>query len=99
MTGGDPGVTGVYYDDEYNHNLLPAGTTSCHGPADRGRGHLRLADDLEVTRLDAGQGIPGLQSDRASILQMTGTPQTLLEPGDASRSIRRPASRSTRTRT
>ncbi|MGI8572875.1 MAG: alkaline phosphatase family protein [Solirubrobacteraceae bacterium] len=31
VTGGNPGTTGVYYDAEYNHNLLPAGTTSCTG--------------------------------------------------------------------
>ena len=29
VTGGDPAVTGVYYDDTYNHALLPAGTTNC----------------------------------------------------------------------
>ena len=26
LTGGGPGTTGVYYDDTYNHALLPAGT-------------------------------------------------------------------------
>jgi hypothetical protein len=31
MTGGDPRATGVYYDVEFNHSLLEAGTTSCHG--------------------------------------------------------------------
>ncbi|HEY3480827.1 MAG TPA: alkaline phosphatase family protein, partial [Streptomyces sp.] len=29
VTGGNPGTTGVYYDDTYNHALLPAGTTKC----------------------------------------------------------------------
>ena len=29
LTGGGPGTTGVYYDDTYNHALLPAGTTNC----------------------------------------------------------------------
>jgi hypothetical protein len=31
VTGGNPRTTGVYYDDEYSHAVLPAGTTSCHG--------------------------------------------------------------------
>ena len=32
VTGGDPSVTGVYYDASYNHSLLPPGTTTCpHG--------------------------------------------------------------------
>ena len=28
MTGGDPKVTGIYYDVEYSHGVFPAGTTS-----------------------------------------------------------------------
>ena len=32
------------------------------------------------TRLDAGQGIPGLQTDPSKIMQMTGNPQTVLNP-------------------
>ena len=32
MTGGDPKVTGIYYDDEYSHGVFPPGTTSCTGP-------------------------------------------------------------------
>ena len=31
VTGGNPSSTGVYYDDTWNHALLPAGTTSCNG--------------------------------------------------------------------
>ena len=29
FTGGGPGTTGVYYDDTYNHALLPPGTVDC----------------------------------------------------------------------
>ncbi|MCU1466229.1 MAG: phosphodiesterase [Actinomycetia bacterium] len=29
LTGGGAGTTGVYYDDTYNHALLPAGTRDC----------------------------------------------------------------------
>jgi hypothetical protein len=32
MTGGDPKVTGIYYDDEYSHGVFPPGTTNCSGP-------------------------------------------------------------------
>lgn len=31
VTGGNPSSTGIYYDDSYNHALLPAGTTNCSG--------------------------------------------------------------------
>lgn len=77
LTGGNPSSTGIYYDDTYNHTLLPAGTTSCAG----------VAPGVEVTyfeqldknphALDAGQGLAGLPN---SILQMTGSPQSLIDP-------------------
>jgi hypothetical protein len=79
MTGGDPRATGVYYDVEYNHNLYEAGTTSCTGPTGADVIY-DSPDDLDDTRLDAGQGIPGLQSDPSKIMQMTGNPQTVLNP-------------------
>ncbi len=77
MTGGDPRATGVYYDVEYNHNVYEAGTTKCTGPTG-GDVIYDSPDDIDSTRLDAGQGIPGLQSDPSKILQMTGNPQTVL---------------------
>ena len=80
MTGGDPRATGVYYDVEYNHNLYEAGTTSCNGQPTGADVVYDSPDDLNVTRLDAGQGIPGLQSDPSKIMQMTGNPQTVLNP-------------------
>jgi hypothetical protein len=36
MTGGDPKVTGIYYDDEYSHGVFPPGTTKCSGPVPGG---------------------------------------------------------------
>ena len=36
MTGGDPKVTGIYYDDEYSHGVFPPGTTNCSGPVPGG---------------------------------------------------------------
>jgi hypothetical protein len=80
MTGGDPRATGVYYDVEYNHDLYEAGTTSCHGQPTGADVIYDSPDELDPTRLDAGQGIPGLLNDPSKILQMTGTPQTLINP-------------------
>ncbi len=77
MTGGDPRTTGVYYDVEYNHALLEAGTTSCQGKTLGADVVYDSPDDRDVTKLDAGQGLPGLPG---SILQMTETPQDLLNP-------------------
>jgi hypothetical protein len=77
MTGGDPRVTGVYYDVSYNHSTYEAGTTSCHGQPTGGDVVYDSPDDLDSTRLDAGQGLTGLPG---SILNMTGNPQTVLNP-------------------
>jgi Type I phosphodiesterase / nucleotide pyrophosphatase len=77
VTGANPRTAGLYYDDEYNHALLPAGTTSCHGQPTGGEVVYDSPDDRNPEALDAGQGLSGLPG---SILEMTGTPQTLLEP-------------------
>jgi hypothetical protein len=80
MTGGDPRATGVYYDVEYNHDLYEAGTTSCHGQPTGADVIYDSPDDINDLRLDAGQGIPGLEHDPAKIMQMTSQPQKLLVP-------------------
>ena len=36
MTGGDPKVTGIYYDDEYSRGVFRPGTTNCSGPVPGG---------------------------------------------------------------
>lgn len=77
VTGGNPRTTGIYYDDEYSHAVLPAGTTSCHGQPTGGEVIYDSPDDKNLTALDAGQGLSGLPD---SILEMTSTPQTLLDP-------------------
>ena len=74
MTGGDPRATGVYYDVEYNHNLYGAGTTSCHGQPTGADVIYDSPDELDPSRLDAGQGIPGIEQNPALIMQMTPTP-------------------------
>ena len=78
MTGGDPRATGVYYDVEYNHATDEAGATSCNGQPTGGDVIYDSPDDINVTRLDAGQNIPGIDQNPALIMDMTGNPQTLL---------------------
>jgi hypothetical protein len=77
VTGGNPRTTGIYYDDEYSHAVLPAGTTSCHGQPTGGEVIYDSPDDKNFEALDAGQGLAGLPG---SILEMTSTPITLLNP-------------------
>src|SRR5215470_6107099 len=79
VTGGDPKVTGIYYDDTWNHNVFPAGTTDCSGPVPGGEVAYHEADDIDQTRLDAGQGLPGLPG---SILRMTGNPRRVINPAN-----------------
>jgi Type I phosphodiesterase / nucleotide pyrophosphatase len=77
VTGGNPRTTGIYYDDEYSHAVLPAGTTSCHGQPTGGEVIYDSPDDNNASALDAGQGLTGLPG---SILEMTAQPQSLLNP-------------------
>lgn len=77
LTGGNPGTTGVYYDDTYSTTLLPAGTTDC-ATAKPGA-EVDLTEDLDKNKdsLDAGQGLAGLPG---SILDMTGDGRSLIDP-------------------
>jgi hypothetical protein len=77
VTGGNPKTTGVYYDDSWNHALLPAGTTTCAGVAPGAEVTYFEAADKDPLALDAGQGLPGLPD---GILQMTGNPTSLIDP-------------------
>lgn len=82
VTGGNPSTTGIYYDDTWNHNIFPAGTTNCSGPAPGGEVTYFEALDLNLGALDAGQGLvpaPGLDP-WANILQMTGNPLNVINP-------------------
>jgi hypothetical protein len=75
VTGGNPKTTGVYYDAEYNHKLLPAGTTSCTGqPLGAEVNYFEIIAKNPLA-LDSGQGLPGLPD---SILKMSGKPQNTL---------------------
>jgi hypothetical protein len=77
MTGGDPGVTGFYYDDTYNYNVFPAGTTKCVGPPPGGQVNYDNTIDVNPNALDAGQGLKGLPG---SILQMTSNLRSVINP-------------------
>jgi len=77
LTGGNPASTGVYYDDTYNHALLPAGTTSCAGVTPGVEVTYFEQLDKNPLSLDAGQGLTGLPGN---ILQMTGNPDTVIDP-------------------
>jgi hypothetical protein len=77
VTGGTPKTTGVYYDDTYNHGLLPAGTTTCAGVKPGVEVTYFEQLDRNQAALDAGQGLAGLPG---SILSMTGSPEQVIDP-------------------
>jgi hypothetical protein len=77
VTGGNPASTGIYYDDTWNHDLLPAGTTSCAGVAPGAEVTYFEQLDRDPLALDAGQGLAGLPD---SILSMTGNPDSVIDP-------------------
>lgn len=81
-TGGNPSSTGIFYDDTYNNDFFPAGTTDCTGamlgtevPLHEGinKGTVGATTGLS---LDAGQGLAGLPG---SILSMTGRPRDQID--------------------
>ncbi len=79
VTGGDPRATGLYYDDTWNHDVFPAGTTNCSGPVPGGEAAYEEFIDKNSNALDAGQGLAGLPG---SILQMTGNPVDVINPAN-----------------
>ena len=77
VTGGNPGTTGLYYDESYNRELLPAGTTDCANAKPGAEVLYTEQADKNQHSIDAGQGLSGLPG---SVLKMTGDPATLLNP-------------------
>jgi hypothetical protein len=84
VTGGNPSSTGIYYDDTWNHDVFPPGTTNCVGPAPGAEVTYFEALDLNLGALDAGQGIvpaPAPSTDPwVNILHMTGNPRDVIDP-------------------
>jgi len=85
VTGGNPKTTGIYYDVTFNNGLIdPAASKTavpaksvCTSTAVGANVAFDESLDKDSSRIDAGQGLPSIPSD---ILQMTGKPQTLINP-------------------
>ena len=77
VTGGNPGTTGIYYDVTYNRELLPPGTTECTGATPGTEVAFDESVDKNSASIDAGAGLSGLPD---SILSLTGTPSSLIDP-------------------
>ena len=96
VTGGDPKVTGIYYDDEYSHGVFPAGTTNCSGPVPGGNVIYDSPDDKLATVPDllnngSGNTFPsfdeggsiypgGIDKDPGKIMNLSPHPQSGLNP-------------------
>jgi len=93
FTGGGPATTGVFYDDTFNHQLLPAGTLDCRTTAGGAEVSYTEAADRsqKPITLDAGQK---LKAAALSALPTNTLAQTLAAadqqpgvPGSLSRAI------------
>jgi hypothetical protein len=96
MTGGDPKVTGIYYDDEYSHGVFPAGTTNCSGPVPGGNVIYDSPDDNlpavpDLLNNGSGNTFPsfdeggsiypgGIDKDPGKIMNLSPHPQSGLNP-------------------
>jgi hypothetical protein len=96
MTGGDPGVTGIYYDDEYSHGVFPPGTTNCSGPVPGGNVIYDSPDDQlpavpDLLNNGSGNTFPsfdeggsiyanGVDKNPALIMNLSAAPQSGLNP-------------------
>ena len=96
VTGGGPRATGIYYDDEYDHDVFPAGTTNCSGPVPGGdviydSPDDKLANVPDLLHNGSGNTFPsfdeggsifphGIDKDPAKIMNLTPHPQSGLNP-------------------
>jgi hypothetical protein len=96
MTGGDPKVTGIYYDDEYSHGVFPPGTTKCSGPVPGGNVIYDSPDDKlaavpDLLNNGSGSTFPsfdeggsiypgGVDKNPALIMNLSPHPQSGLNP-------------------
>ena len=79
FTGGDPQSAGIYYDDTWNADVFPQGTTSCTATPPGGEVAYTEQDDINLNSVDAGQGLSGLPG---SILQLKSNPDQLINPAN-----------------
>ena len=85
FTGGGPQSAGIYYDDTFNHDVFPQGTTTCTGTPPGGEVAYTEQDDINQSRLDAGQGITnqfGGTAPNYNILKLNSNPDTLINPAN-----------------
>jgi Type I phosphodiesterase / nucleotide pyrophosphatase len=96
MTGADPKLTGIYYDDEYSHGVFPPGTTKCSGKVPGGDVIYDSPDDKlpavpDLLNNGSGNTFPafdedgsiykdGLTTNPALIMNLTPAPQSGLNP-------------------
>ena len=96
MTGANPKTLGIYYDDEYSHDVFPPGTTNCSGPVPGGNVIYDSPDDnlanvpdlLDPTNgntfpsFDEGGSIytNGDDTDPSLIMGLSDHPQSGLNP-------------------
>ncbi len=84
VTGGTPRTTGIYYDVEYNRNLLAPGTTDCAGATPGTIVAFDESLDKDSNRVDAGQKIPHLYDNAPKnfslISQLTSQSIKLINP-------------------
>jgi hypothetical protein len=96
MTGGDPKVTGIYYDDEYSHGVFPPATTNCSGPVPGGNVIYDSPDDnlpavADLLNNGSGNTFPsfdeggsiypgGIDKNPGLIMNLTPRPQSGLNP-------------------
>jgi Type I phosphodiesterase / nucleotide pyrophosphatase len=77
VTGGNPKSTGIYYDDTWNHALLPPGTTNCASATPGTEVTYFEQLDRDPLSIDAGEGLAGLPD---SILSLTSDADALIDP-------------------
>lgn len=87
VTGGEPRATGVYYDAEFNHNLISPGSSCRAGQSTTGGlVHYDESIDQDPGSIDAGQGLSGLPGHPGAndgIMQMesvTSNPLLVINP-------------------
>src|ERR1700751_4725131 len=96
MTGADPKLTGIYYDDEYTHGVFPPGTTNCSGPVPGGNVIYDSPDDIlpavpDLLNNGSGNTFPsfdeggslypgGIDNDPGKIMNLSPQPQSGLNP-------------------